>query len=220
MNAGTWRMIEMLVLAVPTDSQRLPSAHPAVFTSTDGTFQFSYSVDFQVCTAGKMEPCRNRSYVPPCEVDAIVCAVYPDGQFEGTNFGAAAFQVREINSKRYTNSERYTMTPNLCVTPFPEENGPGDFYPWPEFQISAQHPQENIGGVVFVHGISGDAGMNHYHSVDLYRAFHEKRCYELSLSESWATGVSDPPMKTLTHAQQKDVDESLSQILHSFGFIK
>src|ERR1700722_7483997 len=190
MKAGTWRMTGMLAvaagLAMPTHSQLRPSAHRAVFTSTNGTFQFSYPVDFQVCTAGEMGSCVNRSYVPPCENDAIICAVPPTGQFEGTNFGAAAFQVRKIGS------ERYAMTPALCVTPFPTKNGAGDVYPWPEFQISAQHPQENIGGVVFVHGITADAGMNHWHSIDLYRAFHGKECYELSLNESGVNpGVAD-----------------------------
>ena len=218
MNAGTWRMIAMLaaaaVLALPTHSQRRPSVHPTVFTSTDGTFQFSHPSEFQVCTAGKMEPCIIQSYIPPCEEDAIVCVVYPARQFEGTSFGAAAFQVREIHT------EREAMTPDVCVTPYTKRSGAGGVSPWPEFLISAQHPEEIIGGVLFVHGITGEAAMSHSSSVDLYRAFHRQNCYELSLSESGTNpDVTDPPMKTLTDAAQRDVDESLSQILHSFRFL-
>lgn len=217
MDAVPWRMIVMLVasgvLALATQSQRR-SAHPKVFTSTNGVFQFSYPTDFQVCTAGRMEPCINQSYIPACEHDAIICVVYPAKQFEGTSFGAAAFQVREIHTKREM------MTPDVCVTPYPTESSAG-VSEWPEFLISARHPAEIIGGVLFVHGIAGEVAMSHSSSEDLYRAYQRQKCYELSLNESGTNpNVSDPPMKTLTHAQQRDVDESLSQILHSFRFLK
>ena len=206
-------VVAAAVLALPTHSQRRSSVHPTVFTSTDGAFQFSYRGVFQVCTAGKMEPCI-QFYIPPCEDDAIVCVVYPAKRFEGTSFGTAAFQVREIHT------EREMMTPDVCVTPYPAESFAG-FSKWPEFLISARRPAEIIGGVLFVHGIAGDAATSHSSSVDLYRAFHGEKCYELSLSESGTNpNVSDPPMKTLTPAQQKDVDESLSHMLHSFRFLK
>jgi hypothetical protein len=219
MNAGSWRMIVMLATAVvvaePTHSQNGSSDPPAVFTSTDGAFQFSYRRDFQVCTAGKLEPCRIQSNIPPCEDDAIVCVVYPGKRFEGTSFGAAAFQVREIHSKQET------MTPDVCVTPRATETSAGHFSERPEFLISSQHPAEIIGGVLFVHGTTDEAAMSHSSSVDVYRAFHRPACYELSLSEAETNpNVSDPPMKTLTPAQKKKVDESLSQILHSFRFLK
>jgi hypothetical protein len=153
----------------------------------------------------------NQSYIPPCEDDAVVCVVYPAREFEGTSFGAAAFQVREIHT------EREMMTPDICVTPYPRRDGAGVR----EFLISAQRPEEIIGEVLFVHGITGEAAASHSSSVDLYRAFHRKKCYELSLSESGINiAVTEPPIKMLTPAQQKDVDESLSQILHSFRFLK
>ena len=63
--------------------------------------------------------------------------------------------------------------------------------------------------------------MSHASSVDLYHAFHAQKCYELSLSESGTNpNVSDPPIKMLMPAQQKDMDESLSQILRSFRFLE
>ena len=112
------------------------------------------------------------------------------------------------------------MTPDVCVTPYPNEI-PGGVSHWPEFQISAQHPVEIIGGVHFVHGISGEGGMSHSSSVDLYRAFRKKKCFELSLSESGISPqVEDPPLKTLTPRQRRDLDQSFSQVLHSFKFLK
>jgi hypothetical protein len=211
-------MIVMLVataavLAPQTNPQLRPPVHQMTFTSTDGDFQFSHPSNFQVCTAGKIESCI-QAYIPACDQDAIVCAVYPAKQFEGTNFGAAAFQVREIHTNRAM------MTPDLCVTPNSRGTSAG-VSEWPEFLISAQHPAEAIGGVLFVHGITGGVAMSHSGSVDLYRAFHQKKCFELSLSESETEPhVADPPLKTLTHVQQKDLDESLTRVLHSFRFLK
>ena len=74
---------------------------------------------------------------------------------------------------------------------------------------------------MFAHGVTDEAGMSHSSSVDLYRVFRRHACYELRLSETETNpNASDPPMKTLTSAQQKDVDETLSQVLHSFRFVK
>ena len=202
------------VLVLPTSSQQRLSVHQAkIFTAPDGAFQFSYPRDFQVCTEGKIDPCL-QSYIPVCEQDGLDCVVYPAKQFEGTSFGAASFQVIEIHA------DRGAMTPDVCVTPYPRKDA-GNVSEWPEFLISAQHPAEVIGGVLFVHGVNGGAATSHSISVDLYRAFHKQKCFELSLSETGTNpDVADPPMKTLTHAQRKELDESMSQILHSFRFLK
>ena len=83
----------------------------------------------------------------------------------------------------------------MCVTPYPTNSSAG-VSEWPEFLISARHPVEIIGGVLFVHGVAGEAAMSHSSSVDLYHAFHRQKCYELSLSESGTNpDVSDPPIK-------------------------
>jgi hypothetical protein len=191
----------------------IPVHQTMIFTAADGSFQFSYQTDFQVCTQGKVEPCI-RSFIPVCEQDALVCIVYPPKRFEGTNFGAASFQVREIHT------EREAMTPDVCVTPYPQEV-PSGVSAWPEFMISAHHPGEMIGGVLFVHGIRGDAATSHSKSVDLYRALHKEKCFELSLSETETSPApTDPPMKTLTPEQRKELDQSMSQVLHSFRFSK
>ena len=139
-----------------------------------------------------MQPCMRQAYIPPCEEDAIVCVVYPAKQFGDTNFGAAAFQVREIRTKQET------MTPDVCVTPIPRE-AQETVSQWPDYLISAHHPTEFIGGVLFVHGVDSQGAMSHSSSQNLYRTFHRNKCYELSLSKSETNpAVFDPPAKTLT----------------------
>jgi hypothetical protein len=184
-----------------------------VFTAPDGSFSFSYPGDFQICTQGKMEPC-SQSFIPPCDDDALVCAVYPAKGFKDTNFEAAGFQVRQIAEVR----ER--MTANVCVTPYPQKGVNDIPTEWPEFQISAEHPAEVIGGVEFVHGVRGGVATGSSISTNLYRVFHKERCFELSVSQAeQGAGYSDPPMKTLTPAQQKKLDDTMSHILHSFRFL-
>ena len=160
-----------------------------------------------------MEPCQ-QAYIPPCEEDALVCVIYPDKQLEDTNLSAVSFQVREIHRDQM-------MTPDVCATPYPitpytvEEASK-----WPEFQVSAKHPTEMIGGVRFLHGGSGGVATGHWSDTEVYRAFHRERCFELSISQSGTDpSLSDPPLEPITPARQKTLDRSTSQILHSFRFL-
>jgi hypothetical protein len=196
-------------LPIPIFGQTAPKT--STFTNPDGAFRFVYPVAFEVCTRGKIDSC-NQSYIPVCEPDSFVCVVYPAEQFKDTNFGAASFQVTEILR------EQEMMTADTCVTPYPQKDG-DSVSAWPEFKISAQHPAEMIGGVLFVHGVSVEGGMSHSKSVELYRVIHKQKCFELSLSETETSpAVTDPPMKTLTTAQRKRLDKPMSLILHSFRF--
>lgn len=197
-------------LPIPTLGQTAPKT--STFTNSDGAFRFVYPTDFQVCMRGKIDSC-NRSFIPVCEPDAFVCVAYPAEGFEDTSFGAAAFQVREILT------EQEMMTADVCVTPYPRVDG-DTVSRWPEFLISAKHPVEMIGGVKFVHGVSGEGATGHWSGSDLYRTFHKQKCFELSVSETGTNpAVSDPPLKTLTAAQQQKLDRTMSDILHSFRFI-
>lgn len=181
-----------------------------VFTAPDGSFRFTYPSDFQVCTRGKIDACTH-SFIPPCEDGPLVCVDYLAQEFKDANFEAAAFQAREIFREEQ-------MTPDVCVTPYPrkEVSGPSS---WPDFLVSAEHPIEMIGRVQFLHGVSGGVATGHSISTDLYRAFHKGRCFELGVSQSATnSNISDPPMKTLTPAQQKKLEDTMSRILHSFRF--
>jgi len=138
---------------------------------------------------------------------------YPAEGFKDTSFGAASFQVREILA------EGEMMTADVCVTPYPRKDG-DNVEPWPEFLISAKHPVELIGAVKFVHGVNGGAATGHWSGIDLYRAFHKQRCFELRVSETGTNpNISDPPSKTLTPTQRQKFGRTMSDMLHSFRFI-
>jgi hypothetical protein len=212
---GHWRIVSLLIaFALPSQvsnaQQQVPPGRTGVFTASDGAFQFSYPKDFQVCTQGKVAGC-NRFYIPVCQEDAVVCVIHAAAEFKDTSFGAASFEVREIFQKGEAE------TPDVCATPYPrKEIGTSD---WPEFLISAEHPQEMIGDVEFIHGISGGVATGKSIDIDLYRAFHKGRCFELSVSHAGTNpGISDPPSRTLTAAEYKKLHQSMSQILHSFRF--
>jgi hypothetical protein len=189
----------------------ISAAQTTTFTAPDGSFRFSYPSDFQVCTRGKIEPCV-RSYIPVCDQNALVCVMSPAKQFKNTTFGAASFQVSEILRPEAQ------MTADICVTPYPRKAG-SSVSEWPDFLISAERPVEMIGDVQFIHGVTGEGAMSHWSSVNLYRGFHKGRCFELRHSQTGTDSKAyDPPMKTLSPVQQRKLDQTMSQILHSFRF--
>jgi hypothetical protein len=198
-----------VLLHVPVFGQT--AQKKSTFTNSEGAFQFVYPTDFQVCQRGKTDPC-NQAFIPVCEPDAFGCVVYPAEGLKDTSFGSASFQVREILA------DHEMMTADVCVTPYPRKDG-DTVSRWPEFLISAQHPVEMIGGVQFIHGVNGGVATGHWSGIDLYRAFHKKRCFELSVSETGTNpNLSDPSPKTLTPARGKRLDQAMSLILHSFRF--
>jgi hypothetical protein len=204
-------MTAALLAPVTVGQQRASVPQTRTFVAPGRTFRFSYPSDFPVCTAAKLSPCLE-GFIPVCADDALVCVTYPAKRFKDTNIGGVSFQVREIHR------DEAMMTPDICVSPYPvlDSIGPERY---PDFLVSAKHPVEMIGQVQFLHGVSGDAATGHSLGVDLYRAYHKQRCFELRVSTSATDpSVSDPPMKTLSPAQQKHMDRSMSQILHSFRF--
>ena len=201
------RMIAVIMavtwLTLWADAQhRSSSQETATFAAPDGAFRFEYPSNFQVCTNVNLEPCHYAAFMPVCSEDALVCILYPRQEFKDTNFGAAGFEVVEVL--------QHGTTPDECVTPHTGH----------QFLLSAEHPTELIGGVSFVHGTRDGAAMGHTNDTEVYRAFHKGRCFQLSVSETETTPdtSSGPPMKTLTPAQERKIEQVMSHILHSFRF--
>ena len=206
-------LMAITALAWTADSHHQKYANEsATFTAPDASYRFSYPNAFEVCTKGKIQPCV-KSMIPVCDLDALACVIYPVKQFGNSNIGGAAFQVREI----MVSSEE--MTADICVTPYPRDHGTPVQYP--DFLISAEHPLEMIGGVRFIHGTRDGVATGSSIRVGLYRAFHNQRCFELSVSQTGTDpSLSDPPQKTLTSAQQEKLNSTMSHILHSFRFTR
>jgi len=183
----------------------------STYTSSNGDFRFVYPTDSTLCTRGKIDSC-NQSFIPVCREDALVCVVHRDPESKETSF-VASFEVSEIST------QREMMTGNVCVTPHPSMNG-NTASPWPEFLIAADNPVEIIGGVQFVHGISGGAATGNWSATDLYRTFRKQECFELSVTETGTSqDISDPSPKTRRTAQHDKLRQTMFEILHSFRFI-
>jgi hypothetical protein len=195
--------------AMQRKSERIPTVRHSIFTR-DGQFQFSYPANPQVIEQGHVE-----SWMTECDRDAIVCVVYPKKTSTGREYGSSTFQVREIQLK---DGE---MTEDICVTPYPSDPSGGSKEP--EFLISAREPSKVIGGILFVHGTQEMVAGPQSSSADLYLAFHNRRCFELSVSDfgTDASRVVDDddskPTPTLLHKKESD---PFPQILRSFRFLK
>jgi hypothetical protein len=199
--------LAFLALSLPISAFGQTARKTSAFTSPDGAFRFVYPSNFQSCTKGKTDQCRISVIIPVCGTDALVCVLYPSEAFKGTSTSGVGFQVREILDNGYP-----PTTADACVTP------QGGTYS-ENFLISAEHPVEVIDGVSFIHGINGSAAGGSSSGTELYRAFQQSRCFELSISSSGANpNSSDAPMRTLTPAQQRKIDQTMSDILHSFRF--
>lgn len=175
------------------------------FRSPDGAFQFTYPSSYAAYTGSGADHAGPR-HLAVCE-SAVVCVVYPESKYAGTNFEAAAFQEREIDG---------ATSASACLTPpMKAPNGA-------EFDIATKAPKRIINGVSFLHGINSEGAMGHYMNTDLYRAFHKGGCYELGINiETTSFANYDPgTVKEFTTGDQERVRGELATIVDSFKFLK
>lgn len=178
---------------------------PRTFKSPDGSFQFTYPNSYAVYTGDEAEDAGRRlSYIAVCE-NALVCVVYPESKYKGTNFEAASFQVREVDDAK---------SAKACLTPRVSAPNASDF------SVDSEKPKRTIDGVLFLHGVRGEGGLGHSMSTDIYRAFHNGSCYELSVNLAVTSfGAFDPG----TIQEFKDasrVRDELLKVADSFRFLK
>jgi hypothetical protein len=185
------------------EAQQAP--HRQTFTSPAGVFQFTYPSSYELYTGSKAGHAGS-SYISVCE-SAAACVLYPRSTYEGTNFEAASFREREISD---------ATAESACLAP------PAPLGGLPEFVTDAKDPSRNINGVRFTHALSGDAGMGHYLNSDLYRAFHQGKCYELSINVAITSFANFDPgaVKEFTHEDDQHVRAELATILDSFKFLR
>jgi hypothetical protein len=183
-----------------------------VFTSTGHTFQFNYPDSFAAYRHNQIEESQSLYFIPVCENEAAVCVLYPKNKYEGTGFEGASFQVSEISAS--TESE--------CLTPpaNPDAGARGHTYRV-AFVVSANRPTELINGTKFMHGEAAGAATGHVISTDLYRNFHLRRCFELSVRLAQSNLEHDPPGAgpEFTRGDQQHVLSDLNEILRSFKFV-
>ena len=203
-----WVAIITLLLATEAglvgqkDSQREPSIQRSTYASADGAFRFSYPANPQVFRAGYIKPPTD------CDLDAIVCVVYPNQ----TTTGSSTFEVRVIQAEAGTGS----MTRHRCIDPDSVESNP-------EFTIDAKEPTKTIGGILFVHGFQEVVAGPQSSFVDRYRTFHNRTCFELNIGDFGTDMYLDDDSGNHEPAPTAAQNEELNpfpKILRSFKFLK
>ena len=61
------------------------------------------------------------------------------------------------------------------------------------FDVPPKEPAKVINGVKFEHGITGGAAAGHGIFEDVYRNFHDGKCYELTIAWTYSEAEADPP---------------------------
>jgi len=183
------------------------------FTSADGLFQFTYPASLPLFTQNVAENVRGFSYAPVCQEDALVCVAYPSTEFKYSNFEAAGFYVEEIPA---TSKHECLTSPDVAEL---DTGAPGYTYHL-VFDIPPKDPVKVINGVNFEHGITGGAAAGHSTSEDVYRNFHDGKCYELTIAWTYTDAEADPPYVPLTPSQQQHIRDELNAMLSSFKFLR
>jgi hypothetical protein len=196
----TW----VLLLAVSLAQHgKHPGSQRQTFVSPDGVFRFLYPRAYILNTKENANEV-GVSYISVCS-DGGVCVVSRRSASDGTNFQAASFQAREILD---------STTEAACLKVPPDDV--------PTYQRPKDDQKRTIGGVVFTHGRTGEAGLGNYMSSDFYRGFHKRKCYELSVSIASSSFANFDPgtVKEFTREDERRVQSDLMVILDSFRFLK
>jgi hypothetical protein len=178
------------------------------FTSPDGIFQFKHSSVLAQCGLERKEEGLGGSSVPEgclCNdedsVTTIACFAYPKDKFKDKpTFVGAAFFIAEV---------RTATTPRACL------QGSRNW-------LVRSVQSARINSVSFKHFRVSDAWTGHYQTEDIYRVFHEHKCYEVGIQEINASaGAYDPgTIKEFTKRDAGKVHALLEQALDSFVFLK
>lgn len=131
----------------------------------------------------------------------LACFAYPKGEFKDKpTFIAAAFFVAEVED---------SATGKACLAGSPN---------W----LVNQTEDTKINGVELRVFHISDAWTSGGQTGDIYRVFHDKKCYELGIqAASTSSGAYDPgTVKEFTKQDWEAVSRRLKQVLNSFRFLK
>lgn len=206
-----------LIAAVATSWAQRPPDTLKTFTAADRVFQFKYSDALIHCQRQTQEdgddffwtPASCTAYIPICDDQGsqgnltIACFAYSKDQFqEKLAFGGAAFSV-EMVTKVAGEKDCLSASPGWVVD------------------------EKDSGGTITINGVHFKIfevdGVGTSHSMDgrLYRTFHGKQCYQLSIRWMMTNqSVFDPEVKSFTKSDWDVVNRRLEQARDSFRFLK
>jgi hypothetical protein len=186
------------------------------FTAPDGAFSFRYWDHLNRCKwipeVWDGDGCS--AYHPTCDdladpghgQTSIACFGYPKNKFTDTNLEAATFSVEVVDE--HTTAKSCLAGPDLKG---PEGGG---------LDVD-KHGTTRIHRVSFASFEFGEGGMNQGVDVELYRTFHNGKCYQLGVNFATANPeVFDPPIRALTDKDEKEINGRLEEARKSFRFLK
>jgi hypothetical protein len=199
---------------------------PRIFISPDGVFRFKHSAVLVDCMKERTQAEPTSSGVPQvfvghpvgrsvpescvsqpgiCRADGspastVACFAYPKDKFKDKpTFTAAAFFVGEIKE---TTSEKGCLEGSQYWNIDGVETAKINGVTFKVFEISDNWAGGGQGGTI-------------------YRAFHEKKYYELGIQTATVHGGYDPgTIKEFTKQDWDEVQRCLKQALNSFRFVK
>ena len=173
------------------------------FVSPDAVFRFKYSASLVQCKPeGPDSDSRSCiSYFGICEDQGIICLAYPREEYEGYNFSNASFSVSVLEDAK---------TEAACL------NGVDRNYCKP-LLVTETH-----NGVKFRTTDCAEAGLSHGLDDQIYRTFHEQKCYVLSVKIAGTQFATYDPgtIKEFTAADWKKVRQRLLRPVDTFQFRK
>ena len=197
---------------IPRSDYRPQSASEArnasrlyTFISPNRLFQFKYSGLLVRCPA---DSCN--AYFPMCdnqispESNTLACFAHEKSKLKDyPTFEAGTFSVAEIND---------ATTQQVCMS-LP----PGEY-----FDLRRNGVTKILNGAKFKKFELSEGGMSQGLETQVYRTFHDGKCYELSVKiAAIAPGVLEPGTgKEFSEKERKEVHDRLQQPLYSFRFLK
>jgi hypothetical protein len=134
------------------------------------------------------------SYIPICDYTTVACFEYNGMEYKDTTFEAAGFSINVL---------RDIKTESDC--------GKID---------TGQYPiqTENINGIKFRRGLTGEGATSHSKGGPTYRTFHQSVCFEIAAATAQVSiGAFDPgAIKAFDSAR---VDKLLDKVIHTFRFV-
>lgn len=178
-----------------------------IFTSPDGAFRFVYPQNYQLLVGEHLLRAtqgRHQS-LPVCNFStAIACVVYPFETEDDTRFEAAGFSVDSVPD---------VSAESDCLT-YSDQSKSGQSVP---FQLTSIAINERV----FRHISTRKIIPGHLQTNELYRAFIQRKCYQLQIAVSLADGVlalHAARSGSLGNIAADNARDSLLLVLSSFAF--
>jgi hypothetical protein len=184
----------------PTKPPQAQAILPQTFTSPDSSFSITIPASFRIFTGKDLKQAEQLSYIPVCEDTDLACFVYPTNAYRGTNFSAASIEVSNIHKPDEAS----------CMAP-PKARGNDDQFLTPKYM-----PVRSISGSRWIHGVFTGAAAGHIGMEDIYRTWHQDKCWEIKTN---LTETDVNPHPTFTRKDEQQVEQQLDAVLNEFRFL-